>query len=71
MRELKTAHKPCGQTSQLYDGVMGFCEPQLGVHPQSKRRILVKVGLAGSCLKKLKFGVMYYFNLHVLYSLHT
>ena len=75
LRELRIAHKPGGQTSQFcdrwWDEKVGFCEPQLGVRPQSKGRILVKVGLAGSCLKKLKFGVMYYFNLHVLYSLHT
>ena len=74
-RELRTVHKLHGQISQLYNGwwdeKVGFCEPQLGVCLQSQGRIFVKVGLAGSCLKKLKFGVMYYFNLHALYSLHT
>lgn len=38
---------------------------------KSKWRILVKVGLAGSSVKKLKFLVMYYFNLYSLYSLCT
>lgn len=75
LRILRKVHELCGQINWLYNGVwgakVGFREPHLGVCMQNKGRILVKVTLAGSCLKKLKFGVMYYFNLHSLYSLCT